>query len=217
MKDDTTLWVEKLKPLAHMKPLSKGEHVFMAATPADQFFYVISGEVRIYKLDATGKEIEVRRAGKGDIFGEVLVFAGGNYPVSAQAVTAGSLWCYNKQEVFEATQNDNALAHFFIQTLAKRCLFLNQAMDNVALQDLPVRLARYLLNFIEDKQVVIQHDNVELQLPFPKKDLASQLGTIPETLSRIFNKLQRAGLLEVRGKQIHILSYRSLKEFACLS
>lgn len=212
MKDNSALWVEKLQPLARPRTYQKGDHIFTAQTPADHFYYILEGEVRIYKLDSTGREIEVRRAGSGDIFAEVLVFAGGLYPVSAQAVNQTRIFSYAKTDVFAATRQDNGLALFFIQTLAKRCLFLNQAIENVSMQDLPVRLGRFLINYVAEKNLSIRQNQVTLELPFAKKDLANRLGTIPETLSRTFSKLQNVGLITVSGRKIHLHDVDALSE-----
>ncbi|HAR63509.1 MAG TPA: hypothetical protein DF296_12925 [Candidatus Margulisbacteria bacterium] len=214
MQNDSAKWVDILASVAHSKTFTKGEHVFYALTPAEKFFYIIEGEVRIYKLDSSGQEIEVRRAFAGDIFAEVLVFAGINYPVSAQAVKPSKVISYNKQEVYALTQHDNRLAFFFIETLARRCLFLNQAIDNVSMQDLPVRLARYLLGYLEEHDIPVKNNQAIIELSFPKKDLANKLGTIPETLSRTFAKLNGLGYVDVSGKTILIRNIEDLKAFS---
>jgi CRP/FNR family transcriptional regulator len=106
------------------------------------------------------------------------------------------------------------IAIFFTHLLAERCLTLNKIIDSFTAQDLSVRLARYLLQFIADNNIRITKNKLTFDLPILKKDLANVLGTLPETLSRTFNKLHRQGLIKVFGKKIVVLNYEKLRQFA---
>lgn len=205
-------WEEALKGLGHDTSIKKGDIIINAGDEADYFFYVKSGEVRLYKLDTNGKEIQLRIVKSNSIFGEVMAFAGTDYPVFAQAVKDCVVIKYSTSEVLKATKKDNDLALFFIETLAKRCLFLNKAINNVSMQDLPVRLARYILELVRNKEII--NNKISIELTTPKKDIASTLGTIPETLSRTFKKLDKKGLIKVSGKTLIISDYQRLKKFA---
>jgi len=74
--------------------------------------------------------------------------------------------------------------------------FANQ-IENLSLKEVPSRLASYLL-YLSDKQ----NDRSQVRLDVSKGQLASLLGTSPETLSRIFAKMTEEGLIEVRGRVI---------------
>lgn len=209
-----SLYQQFLKEIADVKSFSKQTHIFFAEEAADAFYYVEAGEVRLYRSDSTGKEVEIRRVFSGDIFGEVFVFAGTHYPVSAVAVRDSRLWVIEKSAVFKAVQKNQDLALFFIQILAKRCLQLNQVIENIYLEEVPIRVARYFWRFLQENPHYIQEGKrASFQLRIPKKDLAVQLGTIPETLSRAFEKLHALNLIKVIGKTVVVLDVGRLKEF----
>ena len=93
-----------------------------------------------------------------------------------------------------------------IAGFAKRLRYLNNHIENITLKDVAKRVAIYLyeeLNKTEKENVI--------KLKISKHDLASYLGTIIETLSRTFKKLQEDGIIEVDGKKIIIKSIEKLK------
>ncbi len=84
--------------------------------------------------------------------------------------------------------------------------FVDQ-IENLSLKEVPARLAGYLLYLLEEQG---SEESVELEIS--KGQLASLLGTIPETLSRIFAKMSEEGLIDVDGKKIRILDRAALAE-----
>ena len=79
-------------------------------------------------------------------------------------------------------------------------------IESLSLKEVPARLASYLLYLSEEQGTA---DYVELEIA--KGQLASLLGTIPETLSRIFGKTSEEGLIEVKGKRIRLLDRERLE------
>lgn len=79
-------------------------------------------------------------------------------------------------------------------------------MDTLALREVPARLAAYVLRLAKGQAATT------VVLDLPKTQLAAQLGTIPETLSRVFGKLTREGLMALDGNQVTILDRRGLQQ-----
>ncbi|MCX5853557.1 MAG: helix-turn-helix domain-containing protein, partial [Deltaproteobacteria bacterium] len=82
-------------------------------------------------------------------------------------------------------------------------------VEDLSLKEVPVRLATYLL-YLSNKSR--NADDVDLDIS--KGQLASLLGTIPETLSRILGKMTRQGLIRSQGSRISILDRNGLSEIA---
>jgi CRP-like cAMP-binding protein len=95
--------------------------------------------------------------------------------------------------------------------LARKCQVLNQRIETLGLRTVRQRLAQYLLSFCRGDEAC------RLELPIKKVELARQLGTISETLSRNLRQLQEAGLIEVRKRQILVKSPRRLREVLRIS
>ena len=82
-------------------------------------------------------------------------------------------------------------------------------IENLSLKEVPGRLASYLLYLSSE-----QDQPTKVQLPISKGQLASLLGTIPETLSRIFTKMSQQGLISVNGNEIMLQDHFGIKELS---
>jgi CRP/FNR family transcriptional regulator len=82
-------------------------------------------------------------------------------------------------------------------------------IENLSLKEMPARLASYLLILADEHN----KDDI-ITLKISKGQLASTLGTIPETLSRVFAKLSGQNLINVDGKRITLLDRRGLEDLA---
>jgi CRP/FNR family transcriptional regulator len=77
------------------------------------------------------------------------------------------------------------------------------------LKEVPGRLAAYVLFLSEEN-----NSTSEVELDITKGQLASLLGTIPETLSRILGKMSSQGLIAVQGRKLSILNRNTLEDLA---
>ena len=98
-KNPATSIPDNLKKLGLIKRFQKGEILFSAQDEADGFYYVESGEIRVYKMDEQGREAEVVRLGSGGFLGEAIVFVSPVFPVFAQAVTNSSVLFFDKGKI----------------------------------------------------------------------------------------------------------------------
>ena len=82
-------------------------------------------------------------------------------------------------------------------------------IENLSLKEIPARLASYLI-YVSGEQ----GGTDKVSLAISKGQLASLLGTVPETLSRMFAKLSSQQLIEVDGRQITLLNRPALENLA---
>lgn len=175
-----------------------GQYLFHAHDPALGLYYVRSGEIRVYKMDEQGKEIEIVRLGVGDFLGEAILFVSDVFPVYAQAVKESQVVFMEKTRLFSRLDRDPALARFFAELLARKCVVLNRRIEALGLQTVRQRLIQYLLARCRGQQECF------VQLDIKKSELAKLLGTISETLSRNLKQLQDQSLIEVKGNTIQL-------------
>lgn len=193
------------KNIGQQKKYQKGELLFAAADPAKGFFYLMKGEIRVYKMDEQGREIEIVRLGPGDFLGEAIVFTAPRFPAYAQATKDSDVLFIEKERLFQSIEKNPALAKFFIVLLAKKCIVLNQRIEALGLKTVRQRLIQYLLSRCGGE------NRCEIELKIKKVELAKLLGTISETLSRNLKQLQDEGLIEVKAKTITIPDCLSLR------
>jgi CRP/FNR family transcriptional regulator, dissimilatory nitrate respiration regulator len=197
-------WIKELESISNTKKYAKNELIFSAGEPANYFYLVKTGAVRIYKSELTGKEIEINRIKPGQIFAEAFVLGNNIYTVSASTASESEIIQYCKTDVINEINKNPKLGLALIQILATRCIKLNQSIENISIEELPKRLTRYILREIDTQKPNSSTHDCLIELHITKKELASQLGTIPETLSRCFEKLHSLNLIKVFGKTIII-------------
>ena len=191
---------ESVKNIGILKKYTKDEILFSAQENANGFYYVQSGEIRVYKMDENGREVEVVRLEPGDFLGEAIVFVSLRFPFFAQAVKDSKVLFFEKKRILWKIESDPLAAKFFVNLLAKKCLVLNKRIESLGLQTVRQRLVQYmLLRCRGEEQCVIE-------LRMKKSELAKMLGTISETLSRNLKQMQEEGLIEVKGSRIQVIS-----------
>ena len=185
------------------------DSIFFEGDPAKGFHVILDGTVKIFKLSSEGREQILHIFGPGEPFGEAAAFAGRNYPANASAMKATTTF-FIEMAKFEGLLTRNpTLALNMLAILSRRLMIFARMIGELSLKEVPGRLATYLM--------ILSHRNdgaCDLTLDLPKSQLASLLGTIPETLSRILSKMQKEGLIKVQGSRITILDRERLEEIS---
>ena len=206
------LTVEQLDDIARIvsyKEYNKGQLIFSEGDEGTGFYLVIQGRVKVYKLSPEGKEQIMHIFGPGHPFAEVPVFEGSRYPANAEAMDRCKLFFFPKKGFISLIQESPSLAMNMLASLSQRLKQFSNLIETLSLKEVPGRLASYLL-YLSDKNGSID----DFKLDIAKSQLASLLGTIPETLSRIFAKMGSKELVRINGPQITILDRTGLEDLA---
>ena len=173
------------------------------------FYIVADGQVKIYKLSPEGKEQILHVYGTGSPFGEVPMFSGQRFPANAQAIEKTRVLFFLRVSIVNLISANPSLALNMLAVMSKKLRQFAVQIENLSLKEMPARLASYLLRHADEQN---QGDVVILKIS--KGQLASTLGTIPETLSRALAKLSGQNLISVDGKRITLLDRRGLENLA---
>jgi CRP/FNR family transcriptional regulator len=222
--------LEIIFSFSHFKKYNKGEIIFFETEPYAGFYCVYEGAVKLYKVSREGREHIVHIMCPYDTFAEVPAFENVDklfqneavYPINAMALDQPTeLLLVPAKPFITHLRKFPDLCLQFLSNLSKRLKILNSHIETLSLFDIKKRLARYILSELEiqKKNLKISSNRIEpislsFELSFSKYDLASLLGTIIETLSRTFRKMQEEKLIEVEGKKIIIKNLSALKSLA---
>jgi len=190
------------------KTAERGQKIFFDGDRATGFYVILSGKVKIFKLAPEGKEQILHVFGPGEPFGEVPTFANDVFPAHAEAVEKTRLLFFSREGFIRQIRQDPDLAMGMLATLARRLLHMTRLVESLSLQNVSTRLAAYLVQLSE-----VQKQAATVQLDINKGQLASLLGTVPETLSRALNRLTSQNLIKVQGRQITILNREGLQKW----
>ena len=201
--------LKEIELITVLKHFNKGETIFIEGEEGIGFFIVVDGRVKVYKVSSEGKEHILHIFGPSEPFGEVPVFTGQPFPANAEAITESHVLFFSRTDFVALISRNPSLSLNMLAVLSKRLRHFTIQIENLSLKEVPARLASYLLYTTAEQgkgDVVI--------LAISKGQLASLLGTIPETLSRIFGKMANQNLIRVDGRNIHLVDLAGLKELA---
>jgi len=197
--------IPSIKTFGVERSFKRGTTLFNFEDPITGFYQVISGEVRVFKMDREGNELEISRLGPGDFLGEAVTFTSDKYPLFAEAIKDTKTLFFEKRRIFAAIEKEPKLAIYMIQLLAGKCLALNKRLETLGLKTIRQRLIQYILELCHGQ------GNCTVDLPIKKTEIAKLLGTVSETLSRNLRQLQDEELITVKGKNIRIKNCQKLR------
>lgn len=210
------LSVEELRIIASItkiKLLKKNELVFMEGQEYKGFYIVLKGTVKVFKTSESGKETVLHIVKPLNAFADVPLFEGGCYPVNAQTETETMLMFVPRREFIEVLENNISMCLKMLSGFAKKMRSLTRKIEDLSLKEVINRLAAYLVLEVENST---RRNLPEpfVKLTISKGTLAAYLGTITETLSRTFHRLEEENIIRVDAKKIFILDYQRLQELA---
>ena len=203
--------LDEVASAASIRDTARGDLIFHEGDIAQAFYIVASGKVKIFKLSADGKEQILMIASPGGSFAEAALFAGGRYPASAQALEDSKLLVINRDKFVQLLAKNPDLAVNLIARLSQLLRQMTSLVEELSLTDVTTRLAHRILSMVPDNDT---RSRPVIELSEKKAVLASQLGTIPETLSRSFARLSREKVVAIDGARIEILDLNKLRELA---
>lgn len=149
------------------------------------------GRVKVYRISESGSEQLLRILHPGDFLGETTLLTGRAVDSWAVALEAAEVCTLDDQSVARLLRARPEVALRMLATLSSRLDDAEQQLAAVTGASVGRRLGDHLLELAE------QAGSSTFRLPSTKKDLASYLGTTPETLSRRLGALQDAGLVRL--------------------
>jgi CRP-like cAMP-binding protein len=177
----------------------RGEILFLENDPADGFFVLLAGRVRIYKSSPDGKEYTLHLIRSGEMFAEAAIFKGGTFPANGVAEEDSVVAFFPKDRFVRLLVEYPSISLKMIGSLSAFVREFNRQIEDLSLKEVPARLAAHLLRAAE------KAGGPTFELEISKAELARSLGTISETLSRSFKKMRDQGIIQVDGGSITIL------------
>lgn len=205
--------IEALANIAIAQNYQKGETIFQQGQPGEGFFMIVSGRVEVFKTSSGGKKQILHIFQDGEHFAELPAFDGKCFPASAIALEKSSLLFFPRVTFLALLEEQTHLAINLLKVFARHLRNHVQLIEDLSLKEVPGRLATYLLDVSHGSDNNVKNLS-EIYLTTTKTQLAALLGTIPETLSRVFAKMSQDGLIDIDGDLIKILNPAGLRTLA---
>ncbi len=196
--------IEIMQKIRHIN-YKKGEIVYRPGEESDTLYIVNRGRLKLYRISESGKEQVIGFLNPGEFTGELSLFREGNYERFAEAIMDTQLCTLKRSDLKEFLIKYPSISLRILSELSNRIEESEKQRTRYATEKVETRIALFIAESLENE------DNRLVELPMSKKDLASYLGTTPETISRKLAELEEEGYIErLSNKKIKVLDLDGL-------
>ncbi|MGC9159393.1 MAG: Crp/Fnr family transcriptional regulator [Terracidiphilus sp.] len=193
--------LQMLAARAERRRFGTGEMLFAEGEPCHGLHILARGRVRIFKTSASGREQVLAINGPGESVAELPVFDDGPYPASAVAVDESELVFISQRDFHAFCLEHPEVALKVLSVVGARLRRLVDIIEELSFTTVRQRLIAVLLKLARSEGRKTGR-GIEFHLPATHQELASQMGTVRELISRNLTRLEAEGLLEVDARQI---------------
>lgn len=190
------------------KVFKKGDQIISEYEKAEAIFFIHSGIVKLTKQDAHGNEMITCIKKKGEIFAEACLFnaEGTYYPATATMIKDGEISFLKTEDLEQELMLYPEIAVQMIRYMSEQLRDFTSILRDIALLDVYMKTVRTLERLAE--KFGANHCNrMHIELPITVQEFSTIVGTTRESVSRVFSKLKKDGLLEFSGKNIIITDW----------
>jgi CRP/FNR family transcriptional regulator, dissimilatory nitrate respiration regulator len=178
------------------RKLQAGQTLFRAGAKTIGLYEVVSGTVRLVRVDASGREAILQRAAAGDSLAEASLFSSA-YHCDAIATTDAVVRLYPKAILLGELKRDPKLLQAFAAMLAQQVMALRSQLERRNIHSARDRVRHFLT-------INVEADGRTVALPGTLKDLAADLGLTHEALYRTLARMAADGEIERTAGTIKI-------------
>jgi CRP-like cAMP-binding protein len=197
----------------HIRAYSTGEPIFHIASAGDHMMAVLSGSVRISVPSPGGKEIMLAILQPGEVFGEIALLDGKERTADAKAMSACHLAILERRDVLAFLDRHPKIWLKLVEVLCSRLRKTDQHVAEIALLQLPTRLAKALLRLASIHQPTVS-GRPTAQIHLSQRELGSLCGASRESINKCLGSWQRRGLVQIEDGLVMIANRNALEELA---
>jgi CRP/FNR family cyclic AMP-dependent transcriptional regulator len=221
---NTTVYLRKIPLFAHLtqeelelidrivkvKKYSKDSLIFVEGEYGNELYFVKSGKVKVSKMLEDGSEKILHFLKEGDIFAEVLIFKGGEYPATAQVMEESEIGIIANEDLERLLKERGDITFKIMEVMAERLRNAQYHIRDLALRDVDGRLAISLLSLAEEHGTESERGK-PVNISISQQQLANLVGASRETVARILSSWKKKGFVQVRKNVISIKDVEGLK------
>ena len=191
----------------------RGQILYTPKERSEALFMLKKGRVRIYRVGPDGREFTLTVVGAGTVFGEMSLTAQRLENAYAEAMERVVVCKMRKHDLQRLVMDKPQVGLKVMGVLSERLSLAEARMEDIALKEVPARLASFILQLIESEGVVTRA-GYKIPTRYTHRQLATMIGSKRETVTKAFTLLQQTGAIELRQRRIHIRDLEVLKKVA---
>jgi CRP/FNR family cyclic AMP-dependent transcriptional regulator len=207
---------EEIKELSRRIPDTHYQRDQLLYTPnerSEALFMLKKGRVRIYRIAPDGREFTLIVVGAGTVFGEMSLTAQRLQNAYAEAMERVVVCKMRKHDLERLVMDKPQVGLKVMGVLSERLLLAEDRMEDIALKEVPARLASFILQLVESEGVMTL-EGPKIPTRYTHRQLATMIGSKRETVTKAFTLLQQAGAVELKRRRIYVRDIEALKQVA---
>lgn len=190
--------LEDIQKVTTSREFCKGEYIFQEGDPSDTLFVVHQGAIKISKISREGKEQIIRLLFQGDFFGEFALLQEQEHDSYAEVLENTTVCFIKRKDFMESLQQSPSLSFQFIKALNLRVHQTEESVSMMSFLETEKRLARVIMLF----QDQLKANNQPFHPPIQKKEIATLIGSTPETVSRKLVEFTEKGYIALPSRKL---------------
>ena len=195
---------ERRAALCGVRSVERGELLFAEGEPAAFLPLLLSGQVKLVRVAADGREQLLHLVRAPASFAEAAVFGPGVFPVSAEVVRPGMLATLPRAALLDLLRQRPEVGLALLASMSVWMRRLANLVEGLSLHTVEERVAAYLLSVFRRSGQPLSN-GLAVRLEDAKHLIAAVCGTAPEVLSRTFRRLEVEGAVRIEGPVAHLL------------
>lgn len=188
----------------------KGSYLFFEKEEGNTLYIVVSGLIKIYKSDVSGRTKTLAYLKEGDFFGEMAMLDEEKRSASACVMEDSLVLILNRSDFQREILNYPEIALKLMKTLSERIRSANKQIEDLTFRNLPGRVASTLLD-LSKKYGVKDNQGTKINLKLTHQELADMIGTAREVVTSILSNFKKAGCIVFNQKYIVIADDKELR------
>jgi CRP-like cAMP-binding protein len=189
----------------------KGNIVVLEQESGAALFVIITGKVKVVRMDEDGREVILSMFGPGEFFGEMSLLDGLTRSASVVATVKSELFMIHRRDFLELLNEFPTVTISLLAELAMRLRKADMQIKSLSLKDAEGRVANVML-ILADDVGIFRKGKVEIDdLPL-QQDIANMAGTSRETVSRMIHLFIEGGEVQMKGNKLIINDYEAFRK-----
>ncbi len=191
------------------KTYQKGEMIYIQGEQAESFYYLKSGQVKIFLSSKDGFDKTLSIIGGGGILGQAAFFDELPRISSAKAIYESDIIVINREKFMEKIKEKPDLAMSLLRLQAKSVRMLSSQVTSITFFQADCRIARTLINAkLKDSK------SNQYYVYLTHEEIGDIVGVSRVTVSNILNKFKREQVIDTRYRNIIIRDIKELERVA---
>ncbi|CAD2077335.1 Anaerobic regulatory protein [Jeotgalicoccus aerolatus] len=204
---------EEIAKITHVRAFHKSNHLFYQQDEMKYFFFILEGNIKIYRISSGGREQIVNFFGAGEMVPHHAIFRDDPYPANAVSMNETTVLMISKQDFETLLKNQSDIMMKMFKYLGSMIVDLQNRLYDKILHPADEQLLRSILRLAGSYGEDIDENNSLITLRVTKQDIGSMIGLSRETVSRNISLFKKLGLMYENKEGFIILNTGKINDY----